>query len=360
MADEERRQTVDQLRRQEIDEIGQAVKLARNARGWSLRRLASDAGVSASLISAIETGKIVPTVGSLFAISDALNEPAQHFFPTGRRLPGIDSAVEADDGDVPAPERPLPATTQPSGSPERSVDGSRRSPAPQASTRESDNVTGSTTVMDPDPRNAQGDSPKGAPPEAVGRTVKATVPVRPLLRRPAQRVQWRKAPPRPRSVSPRRSGAPVPGAVSGTGRAVSTIAGGEASSDPERSDSAKPTFTGTPGVTIVRAAQRPTIRLERGGEWSLPFPRSQPIGQVIEVSIPPATAPPSHHRVREYDTSVLVLSGWLVIEAAFSRTVLESGDTATIGAGVPYRLQGDELVGTRFLVVLSGEWDGRV
>ena len=360
MADDEPGPTADRLRRQEIDEIGRAVKLARNARGWSLRRLASDAGVSASLVSAIETGKIVPTVGSLFAISDALDEPAQHFFPARRRLPASASVGEADDGDIPAAETPSPATTQTSAPAVRSVDGSRRFPVPEFSGTERDDVMASTTVVDPIRKTTQLARPDRTTPEAVVRAEEATVLARPLLRRPVRHAQGRRVSLGRRSVSSRQSGAPTPGDPSGTGRAASLTADGDASADPGQSDAATPRAASTPGVATLRAGERPVIRLETGQTWSLPFPRAEPIGQVIEVSIPAATAAPSLHRVREDDVTVLVLSGRLVVEAAFARTVLDCGDTATIGSGVPYRLQGDEKAETRFLVAVSGDWDGRV
>ena len=358
MPDDDRGQSADQIRRQEIDEIGRAVKVARNSRGWSLRRLASDAGVSASLVSAIETGKIVPTVGSLFAISDALGEPAQHFFPTRRRLPALDRGGEAGDGDLPAAEPLSPETTQ---SPVLTAQGPNRSPVSGVPGRESDNAANAMTVVVPHPKGAPVDRPDGVLPEAVIPAMDGVEPARPPSRRPARSGPWRRVPLRSRKASLSGSGAGDPAERSGgMGGAARFRAGGNGSPVDGRSDTAKPRAAGTPGVTTVRAAERPTIRLERGETWSLPLQRSEPIDQVIDVLIPAATPGPASHRIRETGMSVLVLSGRLVVEAAFALTVLDVGDTATIGSGVPYRLHNDGKVETRFLVALSGEWDGRV
>ncbi|MCG7416520.1 MULTISPECIES: helix-turn-helix domain-containing protein [Microbacterium] len=50
------------------DDIGQRLRDARLQRGMSLRSVASSLGVSASLISQVETGKTQPSVSTLYAI----------------------------------------------------------------------------------------------------------------------------------------------------------------------------------------------------------------------------------------------------------------------------------------------------
>src|SRR5690349_8023169 len=52
--------------------IGARLRDARTAKGLSLRALAQTVGVSASLISQIETGKTQPSVSTLYAIVTAL------------------------------------------------------------------------------------------------------------------------------------------------------------------------------------------------------------------------------------------------------------------------------------------------
>jgi len=47
----------------------------------SLRELANKAEVSASMLSQIETGKVFPSVRSLYGIADALNVSVDYFFP---------------------------------------------------------------------------------------------------------------------------------------------------------------------------------------------------------------------------------------------------------------------------------------
>ncbi|RUV31854.1 XRE family transcriptional regulator, partial [Mesorhizobium sp. M1A.T.Ca.IN.004.03.1.1] len=50
------------------DDIGSRLRDARLQRGMSLRSVASSLGVSASLISQVETGKTQPSVSTLYAM----------------------------------------------------------------------------------------------------------------------------------------------------------------------------------------------------------------------------------------------------------------------------------------------------
>ncbi|WP_211754438.1 helix-turn-helix domain-containing protein [Nocardioides gansuensis] len=52
--------------------IGERIRAERGRRGLTVRGLAGDAGVSASLISQIETAKAQPSVSTLYAIATAL------------------------------------------------------------------------------------------------------------------------------------------------------------------------------------------------------------------------------------------------------------------------------------------------
>ncbi|MET9535921.1 helix-turn-helix domain-containing protein [Streptomyces sp. NPDC006553] len=54
------------------ERIGQALREARKARGISLRALAADTGISASLLSQVENGKSQPSVSTLYALVSRL------------------------------------------------------------------------------------------------------------------------------------------------------------------------------------------------------------------------------------------------------------------------------------------------
>lgn len=54
------------------DNLGARLRRVREERGLSLRSVAQALGVSASLISQVETGKVQPSVGTLYAIANLL------------------------------------------------------------------------------------------------------------------------------------------------------------------------------------------------------------------------------------------------------------------------------------------------
>lgn len=61
--------------------IGEKLRAVRQERQMSLRELANRAEVSASMISQIETGKVFPSVRSLYSLADALDVSVDYFFP---------------------------------------------------------------------------------------------------------------------------------------------------------------------------------------------------------------------------------------------------------------------------------------
>jgi transcriptional regulator with XRE-family HTH domain len=63
-----------------MSSLGPRLRALRQERQWSLRKLASAASVSASLLSDIECGHVNPTVGTLFSLANALGVSAQTFF----------------------------------------------------------------------------------------------------------------------------------------------------------------------------------------------------------------------------------------------------------------------------------------
>lgn len=61
--------------------IGEKLRAVRQERQMSLRELAHMAEVSASMLSQIETGKVFPSVRSLYTIANALGVSVDYFFP---------------------------------------------------------------------------------------------------------------------------------------------------------------------------------------------------------------------------------------------------------------------------------------
>lgn len=60
--------------------MGERIRAERERQGMSLRALAREVGVSASMISQIETGKSRPSVSTLYAVTTALKLPLQDVF----------------------------------------------------------------------------------------------------------------------------------------------------------------------------------------------------------------------------------------------------------------------------------------
>ncbi|MDH6515108.1 transcriptional regulator with XRE-family HTH domain [Streptomyces sp. SAI-208] len=63
-----------------VPSVGARIRLARLERGLGLRALAREVGVSASLVSQIETGKSQPSVSTLYAITTALGISVESLF----------------------------------------------------------------------------------------------------------------------------------------------------------------------------------------------------------------------------------------------------------------------------------------
>lgn len=71
----------------DLPSLGQRIREERIRRGVSLRTLASEVGVSASMISQIENGKSQPSVSTLYAITSALGISIQDVFDTPLQEP---------------------------------------------------------------------------------------------------------------------------------------------------------------------------------------------------------------------------------------------------------------------------------
>ncbi|MER5944082.1 XRE family transcriptional regulator [Streptomyces sp. NPDC001928] len=81
-----------------IPPVGTRIRQARLARGTSLRALAREIGVSASLVSQIENGKSQPSVSTLYAITTALGISVEALFDSGESV--VASPVAAAPGTV--------------------------------------------------------------------------------------------------------------------------------------------------------------------------------------------------------------------------------------------------------------------
>ncbi|MEU1004063.1 helix-turn-helix domain-containing protein [Streptomyces tibetensis] len=92
-----------------VPPVGARIRQARLERGTSLRALAREIGVSASLVSQIETGKSQPSVSTLYAITTTLGISVESLF----------DAREEAASTPPATIRPAgpPATIRPAGPP---------------------------------------------------------------------------------------------------------------------------------------------------------------------------------------------------------------------------------------------------
>jgi transcriptional regulator with XRE-family HTH domain len=82
----------------EVQRLGPRLREERERRGVSLRGLARDVGVSASLVSQIETGKVQPSVSTLYAITTTLGITVEDLFAPSldgsRPEPGPDPGLE--------------------------------------------------------------------------------------------------------------------------------------------------------------------------------------------------------------------------------------------------------------------------
>jgi transcriptional regulator with XRE-family HTH domain len=71
----------------EVERLGPRLREEREKRGVTVRGLAREVGVSASMVSQMETGKVQPSVSTLYAITTALGITVEDLF-----TPGVDGA----------------------------------------------------------------------------------------------------------------------------------------------------------------------------------------------------------------------------------------------------------------------------
>ncbi|MFF8393299.1 helix-turn-helix domain-containing protein [Streptomyces sp. NPDC016172] len=94
-----------------VPPVGARIRQARLERGTSLRALAREIGVSASLVSQIETGKSQPSVSTLYAITTALGISVESLFDARERgREGVRGTVRAGAGAGPLAASPITVT----------------------------------------------------------------------------------------------------------------------------------------------------------------------------------------------------------------------------------------------------------
>jgi DNA-binding XRE family transcriptional regulator/quercetin dioxygenase-like cupin family protein len=100
----------------DVPPIGERIRAERVRRSWTLRGLAREIGVSASLISQIETGKSQPSVGTLYAITTALELPIEELFALqDDGVSGDGEGVPVGDGATSAAASAAASSTAPAG-----------------------------------------------------------------------------------------------------------------------------------------------------------------------------------------------------------------------------------------------------
>ena len=98
--------------RDEAVSIGERLSRLRSEHRYSIRKLAQRAGVSASLVSDIEKGKVEPSISTLKRLATAMGTTITFFFSepeqaSGRVIRATDRMVLPRRSELPSPEPPL-------------------------------------------------------------------------------------------------------------------------------------------------------------------------------------------------------------------------------------------------------------
>jgi transcriptional regulator with XRE-family HTH domain len=72
--------------RQQLRALGRRMKELRDARRWSLRRMAKEAGVSMAAIQSVESGDGNPSLVTVVALAESLGEPVDRLIATAQRV----------------------------------------------------------------------------------------------------------------------------------------------------------------------------------------------------------------------------------------------------------------------------------
>src|SRR5215470_4861412 len=121
--------------------LGPRLRLVRGARGLSVRELARRVGCSASLISQIERGVSVPSVGVLYSLATELGSSLDYLLFGSETVPAADAGPVADAGPavnagpavaeaVPAAEAGPAVAAEPTERPSGVLEVSRSAPPP--------------------------------------------------------------------------------------------------------------------------------------------------------------------------------------------------------------------------------------
>lgn len=350
-----------------IAEIGQAIRAERQARGWSLRALAERASVSASLLSAVENGKIVPTVASLFAVAAAFGVPPQQLFPPSWR----EEAPAAAPASPPAAPASAPASPDVArgAAPGELGPPPRRSTAPELNERAhqaSERVVGASESAGPiGPGPTPGASPtpardgrsqeyrlrrvtarRGRPPksraDASARTGTDEYDGRGAPEWPSDGSQPSRTAGVPSRTAPgtewREADAPLPAGDANRG-AVSVQGATGRTSSPE---------------WIVRAHERRWIEIVGGLRMAQVTPTTLPGIEIVELVLPPG-ASTGPEMLRHSGTDVgMVIVGELTVERGFEQAAVAAGDCLHLDGTYPHRLSNHGDVTCRVIWVTLG------
>jgi transcriptional regulator with XRE-family HTH domain/quercetin dioxygenase-like cupin family protein len=358
-----------------VPPVGDRIRRARLARQVSLRALAREIGVSASLISQIETGKSRPSVGTLYAITTALGISVEEIFdapviaspdpPPAGGPADPDLADVADPADLADPAGPVlePAATTAPGA--TAAAGTAGTAAPGAATAA---TPGSATPGSATPRSA---TPGSTTPEAA--TSAAASPGATPGRSATPVTSGPDAAPDP---PPDAATSAVPGGDATDGSGAEPLAPGTlgretlapAVLDPAGPDPATvvPGLAGIPmqaGTVpeaigalaalaadpvrrvgpVVRAAQRDVLHLDSGVVWERLGRIPGTTVDFLLVTYAPGGSSSSTDRLMRHPGAEYgyLIEGELILTLGFDEHRLRPGDAVCFESTTPHRYRND-------------------
>ncbi|MCD8485024.1 helix-turn-helix domain-containing protein [Candidatus Woesebacteria bacterium] len=91
MSDQQHPYTI-QAFKSRLNQVGERIKIARQARGMTQGDLGKVIGISSKTISAIEVGRVEPSITQMQALSAVLEEPIGYF--VGETASSVESKIE--------------------------------------------------------------------------------------------------------------------------------------------------------------------------------------------------------------------------------------------------------------------------